>query len=297
MKPPANGPTLAFVALVVLVGTNLVAIRYTDTELAPLWNAGLRFALAAVAFAIIVGVRRPGRPDSRSTIDAVLYGVLAFALFFGFLYAGLVEASAGLGQTVLAVGPLITLFMAVGVGLERLRPLAVVGGIIALVGIALSFGVQHEDRVPIASVLSILAAATAFAAGGIVVKASRPIDPYVRNLVATTVGAVLLLFMSAAVGESWTLPATSATWLAFGYLVLPGTILVFSIFLYLLRTWTASRVSYQFVLAPIVAIALGVWLLDESLSAGVVIGAALVIAGVYVGAFLRPEQSPAWGSQ
>jgi drug/metabolite transporter (DMT)-like permease len=284
-----SGPVIGFGILVALVGTNLVAIRVTNRELPPLWNAGARFALAAIVFGAIAVARRSERPSRRSLVDSAAYGSLAFALFFGFLYAGLVEVSAGLGQTVLALGPLITLFLAVAVGLERLRPLAVAGGVIALAGIGLSFGVRDGEDVPLVSLLAVVAAATAFAAGGIVVKASRPTDPYVRNAIATSLGAAMLLGMSVAIGERWALPSTSDAWLAFIYLVLPGTVAVFSVFLYLLRNWTASRVSYQFVLAPIVAIGLGALLLDEPLTPGVLIGAALVIAGVYVGALYKAE--------
>jgi hypothetical protein len=45
-----NAPTatiVGFATLVILIGTNLVAIRFTNRELAPFWNAGARFALAA----------------------------------------------------------------------------------------------------------------------------------------------------------------------------------------------------------------------------------------------------------
>lgn len=124
--------------------------------------------------------------------------------------------------------------------------------------------------------LALVAAAVSFAAGGIVVRSSPPADPVIRNLIAT------------AVGEPWTAPDSAAVWLGLAYLVGPGTIVVFSLFLYVLGRWSATRVSYQFVLAPIVAILLGAWLLDEPVSVGSVVGAALVIAGVFVGAFDRP---------
>jgi hypothetical protein len=45
--------------------------------------------------------------------------------------------------------------------------------------------------------------------------------------------------------------------------VLIGTVGVFAVYLYVLSTWTASAVSYEFVLAPLVAIVLAAWLLDE----------------------------------
>src|SRR4029078_11387664 len=52
-------PVAAFPLLVVLVATNLVAIRYSNRELPPFWDAGARFALAALIFAVIVARRPP----------------------------------------------------------------------------------------------------------------------------------------------------------------------------------------------------------------------------------------------
>jgi drug/metabolite transporter (DMT)-like permease len=279
---------LAFALLVVLVGMNIVAIRLSNRELPPFWNAGARFALAAVVFgalAVARGARRPGR---QALIDGSVYGLLAFAAFFGFLYLGLVRVPAGLGQVILALGPLITFAMAVAIGLERLRWRPIAGGLVALAGIALMYGVGSYAAVPLVSVLSVLAAAASFAAGGIVVKRAPAADPIVRNTIATSVGAILLLALSIVAGERWSAPTDLGTWLAFAYLVLPGTIGVFLLFLLLLRHWPATTVSTQFVLAPIIGIALGAFLLGEPVSTAMVAGAALVIAGVWLGVLRQP---------
>ena len=76
---------------------------------------------------------------------------------------------------------------------------------------------------------------------------------------------------------------------ALAYLVVPGTLLTFGILLYLLHRWPASRVAYQFVLAPIVAIGLAALLLNESIEPAVVAGTVLVIAGVWIGALRSTE--------
>jgi len=109
-RPPGGTRTLAaFVALVVLIGANLVAIRIGNQELAPLWHAGFRFLLAAVLFGAIAFVTRAPIPGARPAAGAAAYGLLSIAAFFGFVYAGLVEAPVGLATTTLALGPLLTL--------------------------------------------------------------------------------------------------------------------------------------------------------------------------------------------
>ena len=114
------------------------------------------------------------------------------------------------------------------------------------------------------------------------------------NTVAMTVGAVTLLAISFASGEPRDLPDRGTTWFAFMYLSTIGTVGTFLLSLYVLRHWTASAASYQFVLAPVVSVLLAWLLLDESVSWGFVAGAALVVAGAYVGA-IRPQQAASSG--
>jgi len=282
-RPPLAA-IAAFAVLVILVGTNIVAIRFTNRELAPLWNAGLRFAVAAVLFSLLAAVLRPGWPSARVVWGSILYGLLAFAGFFAFVYIGLVQATAALGQTVLALGPLITLLLASSLGMESVHRRAVAGSALALVGIAIAFGAQEHLDVPLMSLGALAAGATSFAIAGIVAKRLPPADPVLQNAIGTAVGAIVLLTLSRIAGEPWVLPRSIETWLWFAYLVIPGTVLIFLLFLSLLRRLPATVVSYQFVLAPIVSITLGVLLLDEPIGPGIVVGAALVAAAVYLGA-------------
>lgn len=282
----------AFATLVVLVGTNLVAIRVTNRELAPWWNAGSRFVLAAAFFGVIAAVRRPARPSTAALRGSVLYGLLSFAGFFAFLYVGLVHATAALGQTVLALGPLITLILAAMLGMERISGRAIAGSALALTGIAIAFGAQEHLGVPVGSLLALAAAATSFALGGLIAKRSPALDPALQNTVATAVGAAVLLPLSRLAGEPWIIPTSAATWLGFAYLVVPGTVGVFLLFIYLLRRLPATVVSYQFVLAPIVSISLGGLLLGETVGPATLVGAVLVVAGVYIGALSQVSSKP-----
>ena len=284
----ANQTTIAaFAALIGLIGTNLVAIRIGNRELDPLWNAGFRFLVAAILFWAIAAVRRPTPPSRRALRGAAIYGLLAFAAFFGFLYGGLVQASVGVATATLALGPLITLGIAAAIGQERLRAVAVVGALIAFAGIAVMYASELTGSVPITSLLLLIAAAVSFALGGIEVKRSPPMDMVVQNGIATTIGAIVLIGLAIVTGEDLALPRQPETWLAFVYLVIPGTLLTFWILLYLLRRWPASRVAYQFVLAPIVAIIVAALVLGEPIVPAIVLGTALVIVGVWIGA-LRP---------
>ena len=58
----------------------------------------------------------------------------------------------------------------------------------------------------------------------------------------------------------------------------------------MLRRWTASAVSHEGVLIPLVAIVLAWWLQDERITLAFAAGSVLVLIGVYVGALRRPSE-------
>ena len=120
---PDRATLAAFGALVVLVGANLVAIRFSNRELAPFWGAGTRFVLAAAVFAAIVAARRIALPRGRALAGALLFGALDIAAFYALSYWGLVQVPAGQAAVIGALLPLVTLFLAVAHGLERLQHL------------------------------------------------------------------------------------------------------------------------------------------------------------------------------
>src|SRR5918993_2826898 len=109
----------AFVGAVVIGGSNFVAIRYSNRELDPLWGATLRFGLAAAVFGVLCAALRLPLPRGRVLGLVLLYGLLGFAGAYGCLYWALQEVPAGIGAVVMAVGPLLVLFLAVAHRLER----------------------------------------------------------------------------------------------------------------------------------------------------------------------------------
>lgn len=80
------------------------------------------------------------------------------------------------------------------------------------------------------------------------------------------------------------LPSMAGTWLALVYLAVVGSVVVFSLQLLVLKYWSASRANYVFVVIPLVAIPLSAWVDDEQVGPGLLAGAALVAAGVHLGA-------------
>jgi drug/metabolite transporter (DMT)-like permease len=106
-----------------------------------------------------------------------------------------------------------------------------------------------------------------------------------------TTGAIALVLAALVAGETLELPNRSATWSAVVYIATFGSVGVFLLYLYVLGRWVASRAAYSFVLIPIVTVVLSAWLDDEPVGVGLVLGGALVLAGVYVGALRGRSES------
>lgn len=278
----------AFLSGALLAGGNAVGIRFSNRELDPLWGAGLRFALAAVLLWALVAALRLELPRGRSLSGALLFGGFNFAGAFALAYFALVELHAGFGQILLALVPLATLLLAVLWGQERLRAAALGGTLVALAGIAVMSRAPLRDSVPLLSVAAGLGSALCFAQAAVLVRRFPPLHPVTMNAVGMAVGAALLVAGAALAGESLELPRSAETWLAVAYLVAIGSVVVFLLYVFVLRNWVASRAAYAFVLIPFVTVLLSAWLDDEPVGLGLAGGGFLVLAGVYAGA-LRPS--------
>lgn len=288
----AEGDRVALAAFVtgsVLAGGNAVGVRFSNRELDPFWGGALRFALAAALLVAVMAALRLAVPRGRALVGAAVFGALNFGGAFALAYYGLVEVHAGLGQTLLAIVPLATLFLAVLQRQERLRVAAVVGTLLALAGIALVSRAPLRADVPLRSLLALLGSAFCFAQAAVVVRRFPPVHPVVINAVGMATGAAVLLAGALVAGDRIVLPERAATWVALAYLIAVGSVLVFVLYIVVLRYWSASRAAYTFVLVPVVTVLLSAWLDDEPIDAGLVAGGSLVLAGVYVGA-LRPAR-------
>jgi drug/metabolite transporter (DMT)-like permease len=286
---------LAFGGVVVLGGGNAIAVKQSVEDLAPLWSAGLRFAVAGLLLlAIVLATRRP-LPTGRSFAGALLYGAVAFSASFAFIYPALREVPAGTAMVLIALVPLLTFGLAILHGQERFHVQGLLGALIAVAGVAVVVAEQVTAAVPIVSLVLIVAGVLFIAESGVILKWVPRSDPFSTNAVAMLAGAALLLPTSLLTGESWALPTQQSTWAALAYLVILGSIVLFGLYLFALRRWTASAVSYVTLLMPLVTVPLAALLIGEQVSPMLLLGGAVALAGVYIGAFLkiRPNRSSA----
>jgi drug/metabolite transporter (DMT)-like permease len=287
---PDRSTLLAFAGVVLFGGANAIAVKQTVLELAPFWSAALRFVAAGLILLVIAGLARRPPPRGRSLVGAMLYGSIGFAASFAFIYLALRNTPAGTTQVLVALTPLFTFALAIVHRQERFHVQGLVGALLALIGVGIVMADQLSADVPLASMVMILLGTVCIAESGVIVKWVPRSDPFWTNAVAMLTGAALLLALTLVAGEPMALPVSGGTWLALGYLVAFGSVVMFSLYVYALERWTASAVSYMTLLAPLVTISLAVVLTGDRISPTFALGGAVILAGVYVGAFHRARR-------
>lgn len=293
MRRPGTDVLIVFAIVTLIGGSNFVAVRFSNRDLAPFWGAGLRFTLAAALLLAFSWWRRIPLPDRAALPGVLLYGIVNFGLVYAFAYWGLVEGSSAVAATLVACAPLMTLGFAAFLGLERFRASGLVGGLISLAGVAVIFADQLHLNVSVATMIALVMNAVFLSLGPVLVKRLPHAHPIATNGVAMIPGAVLLLALALVFGERLALPSRVESAVSLVYLITLGSIGLFGGLVYVIRRWTASASAYVTVLFPIVTAIEGALLVGESVTLQLLGGTALVIVGTYVGAIAPALRSTA----
>jgi drug/metabolite transporter (DMT)-like permease len=287
----SNGMVLtAFLLIVLFTGFNAFAVKSSEAEFPAFFGAALRFSIAAaVLFILMVALHLP-LPRGRTLICAILFGLLASGISRALLYTALEQIPSGLAMVLLALVPLLTFLFACLHKQEAFQWKSLAGSLLVVGGIAAIMRDSIATHVPLLPVLEVIAAAACFAEGTVIIKSAPQSHPVTTNAIALTTGSSFLFILSALSKESFKVPTLNSAWAYLLYLILFGTIATFILTVYVINHWTASTSSYQYVLFPIVAVCIGVWMAHESVTIDYIMGCALVLSGVYIGSMFKPAQ-------
>lgn len=280
----------AFAACTLVWGSTFLFISIGNDTVPPVWGAALRLALAAPVLLLLGLVTRQPLPRGPALRYAAIYGLLQFGLNFPLLYWGETRVPSGLAAVIFATIPLTSALLARAFGLETLSASKIGGAVVALAGIAIMFSGQLRGGVGLGPLLAVLVSSWVACLGTVLLK-KGPRQPAIgANAVATMVGLVVCVLLSAALRERMVLPTT---WPALGpilYLAVMGSVGAFVLMAWLINHWDVTRISYIAVITPLVALALGAWVRHERFGAGTLAGSLLVMIGVIIG--VRPRRSP-----
>jgi len=276
--------------VVVVWGLNFVVIKVGLHNMPPLMLAGLRFLL--VAFPALFFVARPKIPFRLLLGYGLTISFGQFAFLFCAINSGM---PAGLASLVLQAQAFFTIILGALVFGERLQGKQLVGIALAVVGVlVLAEASLNGQHVALLGFLLTLAAAFCWASGNIFNKKIMQLEtrPAVMSLVVWSALIPIVPFMVASylldgptvmLHSLVTLDLT--TILSLIYLAFVATIVGYGIWGALLGRYETWRVAPLSLLVPVVGIASAALLLDEKLGALQLVGALLVMAGLYINVF------------
>lgn len=278
----------AFGAVYLIWGSTYLAMHVAISTMPPFLMAGTRFALAGLllyGFARARGAARPTRIHWRS---ALLVGGLLLVVGNG----GVAWAQQYVPTSVTALMVAATpLWMAV---VEWLRPggqaprwQVTAGLLLGFAGVALIVFSKHaggEPVVRVSAAVVLLAAPLCWSLGSIYSRHAPQSSSSLLNIgMQMFCGGLLMLGCSLALGE-WhgfhISHISSASWWAFAYLLVFGSLIAFSAYIWLLQVSTPARVSTYAYVNPLIAVALGAWILHEPFPFTVVLAGLLILAAV-----------------
>jgi drug/metabolite transporter (DMT)-like permease len=278
---------LAFAAVYVLWGSTYLAIRFGVATIPPFLMAGLRHLTAGALLYAWLRLRRTPRPEPRHWRSAALIGGLLLLGGNGLVTWAEQRVPSGLAALIVASVPI---WMTVLDGLQRReRPhgVVVLGLALGLCGIAFLVapgkfaGGSHVDPLGAAALLT---AALLWAVGSL---ASRRVALPASTLLATAMemiaGGGILLAVSGVTREwsGFSVAAVSTrSWLALGYLIVAGSLLGFSAYIFLLGATTPARVSTYAYVNPPVAVFLGWLIAGETVSPRTFVATLIIVAAV-----------------
>ena len=284
--------------LSILWGGSFVFNGVILRELPPLTVVFLRVALASVFLLPLLwayGIRLPKGVSGWTPFVAIAFfnNVVPFSL----IVTGQTYISSGLASILNATTPLFTVMVMAVAGEEQLSARRVAGVVVGLIGVTVLrgdvVGFQTGQRV---GILLCLGATVSYAVSALLARRllanSPPLGTATFQMLAST---VMMAIVAASVEHPWRLPVPGiTTWLAVIGLASLSTALAYIVFFQILRRSGASNVMLVTLLIPVTAILLGYLVLDESLSArelagAAVIGSALLLIDGRVFAWLRPR--------
>src|ERR1700679_3868070 len=291
---------MAFAIIYFVWGSTFLAIRVGVREVPPLILAAIRFSIAGLALYAWISARGEKQPTAREWRSASLLGLVIFVFDYGLLFWSEQRVPSGVAAVMLATIPV---FMALSeiifLRTQRLTIRLVVALLIGIVGVAvlmahtLNLGGAPVDKL---GALALIFASISWSIASIFSrKLPLPPSKLMSSAAQMLTGGILLTILAAALGEFHNFhPAvvSRAVWLSLLYLIVAGSIIGFTAYVWLLHHESPTKVGTYAYVNPIVAVLVGYFLGGEELTTRTILGSLCILVSVIV-ITTMPAKKPA----
>ncbi len=278
------------ILLWIIWGSTYTGIALMVKSMQPLLGSGSRFITASLVLGTIVLLfKGPSafnvtRAQARG---AAFMGISILGLSIGILTLAQQYVPSGIAALIVSVMPLWIIFFRLRAGdrPSRLTSLGVGIGLIGLILMLLPGGTTSVSGASTAEVAiwSIAIAFGSFSWGFFSYRSTsyeQPKEPMTTAVIELATAGVFLVVVGALIGERWDFGViTTESWIGWWFLVVASA-LAYSAFVWLLNNAPMSLVSTYAYVNPVVAVILGLVILNEAITSDVIIGLSIVVGGV-----------------
>jgi drug/metabolite transporter (DMT)-like permease len=302
-QAPARATTLvlaAFAVVYVIWGSTYLAMRVGIESFPPLLLAGSRHLLTGLILYPILRWKTRERPTLAQWRTALVTGCLLLLIGNGGVCVAELTVPSGIAALLVAT---VSLWMVLvdwlRPGGTRPLPRVAAGIVLGFGGLALLVGPANlggSKRIDPVGAGILVVASLAWACGSLYSKhGALPRSPMMGVAMQGLAGGTALWIAGFFTGEMRTLHVAAISmrsWIALGYLIVFGSTIGFTAYLYILKKSTAARVGTYALVNPVVALFLGWLLIGESITLRTVLAAAIILTAVLL-VITAPHKDPA----
>lgn len=281
---------LAFAIIYFVWGSTFLGIRIGVLEVPPFLYAGIRFGIAGLVIYLWLIARGEPSPNVREWRSVLLLAVIIFVCDYGLVFWAEQRVPSGVTAVMMAVIPVwMALAEILMLHTQRLTVRLVIALLIGVAGVAvlvsrsLDLGGAPIDR---AGALALIIAGINWSLGSVLTrKLPLPKNKVMSSGAQMLLGGALLAVTSVALGELRGFHPAAVSlkaWLALVYLIVPGSIVAFTAYVWLIHHESPTKVGTYAYVNPVVAVLLGYFLGGEGLGTRTILGTLFVLISVVV---------------
>ena len=279
---------IALLALYIVWGSTYLAIRFAVDTIPPFLQAGLRFLISGLILVIWRRAAGDEMPSLKQWRSLAIVGTLLLLGGNGLVSFAEQRIASGVAALIIGTVPLwLVLIEAIRPGGVRPSWRALIGLIVGFGGIYLLIGPSEltgKFQFDILGTLTLITAAFLWSLGSIYSRSAElPKSALMTTGAEMLAGSIPIFIVSILFGElkSFSFAQVSGqSWLALLYLITFGSMVGFVAYIWLLQNAPVSLVATYAYVNPLVAVLLGSWFAQESLTARTLVAAGIIIGSV-----------------
>ena len=277
----------AFIAIYVIWGSTYLLNKIVVTEVSPLLLAAIRFSISGALIMLIAKLlKREIKVTKKQLLNSAIAGFLFLVYGNGMFVWALKFVDSGFGALLAATQPLFVLLLLRLIDGKKMQRQSIIGVVLGITGMYLLVS-QNEittSKDMLIGIFMIFSCVLSWSYGSVfVAKATLPKNFFVSTGYQMLFAGFFLFIGSVLLKETWSSPldwsvkAQGAMFLLIAF----GSIVAFTSFNYLLKIVPTEKVSTSAYVNPVVALFLGWYFLDETLTTQSVIASIVLLSGVY----------------